>query len=581
MLKTPKKSGSFFLKYKKSYFTGILILMLTNVIVVLFPWVLGKALDSIVQGSLGRRELLFYLALLCLLFVSEYLFGFLWQYKIFKNSILIQKELISSMFQKFMHMKTPFFEKYNTGDLMARATGDVAEIRELGGFGVLAASDGIGFSLAVLLAMCFFVSWKLTLVSILPLPFMAILVQILGKYVHERYMRYQSAFAEMNDKTLEYLAGIRLVRAYTMDERILQTFQDCIQKARQNLLSAQRISSAFMPLSHLFTALCTAFAIFYGSILIREGELSLGALISFQIYLHHLAWPMFAIGEFINIAGRGSASIRRVDAVLQEKNRDEEELLLPLSDSIQSILFRDYCFSYPGSSGLQLSHIDLEIRKSRTLGIVGKTGSGKSTFLKQILKRYDMGQGSLSVNGLPINRIEDGSLMDKIGYVAQDNILFSRSIRENILFGGSSADAFRLQEVLHLADFEKDVFALPQGLDTLVGERGIAVSGGQKQRISIARALLKDPEILILDDALSAVDAKTEQKIIENIRKNRAGKTTLIVAHRLSALEHADEIIVLDRGEITERGTHHSLLQIEGWYKEQYTIQKLEDGNEP
>ena len=577
MLDTFKKLNWFFKEHRRDYGIGVVILMLTNISTVLFPWVLGRSVDHILSGVLTSSLLLGDLGLLLFLLLFNYSMGYLWQYKIFKNAILIQRDLVSMMMKKFLGMKAPFFEKYSTGDLMARATGDVKEIQELVGFGIFALADGIGFSVAILLSMCFLVSWRLTLVSILPFPFMAFAMKLLGKYLHDRFNEYQVAFAQMNDRTLEYISGVRVVRAYGMEDRSVERFKRYIGDAAEKLLRSNVISTGFMPIANLFMTISMALAVGYGTILISQGEMTLGGLVSFNFYLNYLGWPMFALGEFVNIAQRGASSIERVHEVLGEKNDSDEYKKEALSGRIERILFRDYSFTYPNARTRSLDEINLTLVGGKTLGIVGRTGSGKSTLVKQLLKEYAVGEGALFFNSLRLENIEEQSLMKRIGYVSQENILFSRSIRENILFGTDTQDEEKLRNSIRMADFEKDVFSLPQGLETMVGERGVAVSGGQKQRISIARALMREPELLILDDALSAVDAKTEHRIIENIRRTRQGKTNLIVTHRLSAVEHADHIIVMDNGRIIEEGTHTSLIEAGGWYREQYDIQRLED----
>ena len=579
MLESLKKLNWFFKKRKKDYIIGVSILMLTNVIVVTTPLVIGKAIDSIVSGKITYRLLMIYTIMLSALLISEYVLGYLWQYEIFKNAVLIEKELVSKIMRKFLKMKSPFYEKYNTGDLMARSSSDIKEIQELTGFGVLAISDGIGFSFAILISMCVFVSWKLTIASILPFPILALLINFLGKYLHQSYMEYQSEFSNMNDKVLEYVSGVRVVRAYVMENRTGESFSQTTEKTRNKMIKSGFFSDAVMPLAIVFMTISNAIAIAYGTMLIMDGQITVGLLISFNIYLNFLSWPMFAIGEFMNIAQRGTSSINRIDEIMQESNAYDEIQKTPLKGDIDKILFENYSFSYPSSSSKNLKNINLEIKNGQTIGIVGKTGSGKTTLVKQLLKQYEMGLGNLCINDIMIKNIQDKDLMKKIGYVSQDNILFSKSIRENIFFAleDNFKDEEKLLNSIRLSDFEKDIFSLPNGLDTLVGERGVAVSGGQKQRISIARALIKDPQLLILDDSLSAVDSKTEYKIIENIRKNRKNKTTIIVTHRLSATQHADNIIVLENGEIVESGTHDELIKKGGWYMQQYNTQRLED----
>jgi ABC superfamily ATP binding cassette transporter, ABC protein len=286
---------------------------------------------------------------------------------------------------------------------------------------------------------------------------------------------------------------------------------------------------------------------------------------------------MYAIGDFINTAQRGTTSIERIYEVLEEDDDVENKKITRNIDGFDNIKFSDYTFRYPNSKNVNLQGIDLEITRGKTIGIVGRTGSGKSTLIKQLLKEYPVGDGNISIDDLSIREVQKSSLMNEIGYVSQDNILFSKTIRENILMGKKSASEEELFEVIRISDLLRDVDLFANKMDTLVGERGVAISGGQKQRISIARAVIKDPYLLIMDDSLSAVDSRTEAEIIENIRKNRKNKTTIIVTHRLSAVSHADEIIVLDDGVIVERGTHEELILKDGWYNRQYHIQQMEE----
>ena len=313
----------------------------------------------------------------------------------------------------------------------------------------------------------------------------------------------------------------------------------------------------------------------YGAFLVNSGEMTIGGLISFTVYLNMLVWPMFSVGILINIMQRGNASIDRVEETLNEAETvlDVENKGMPSHDiGMNSVVFK-----YPSSESINLNNINIILGKGETLGIVGATGSGKTTLIKQILKEYPTGDGEIVLGETNINQISKSDLRSLIGYVSQENILFSRSIRDNIRFGKSDATDNEIEEAIKLAYFEKDIERLPQGLETLVGEKGIAISGGQKQRIAIARALIMDPKILILDDALSAVDAKTEKKIIQNIQKYRQGKTTIIATHRLSGVKHANQIVVMDHGEITESGTHDQLLQMNGWYKSQFERQRLKE----
>ena len=319
-------------------------------------------------------------------------------------------------------------------------------------------------------------------------------------------------------------------------------------------------------------------ALGYGAHLVSTEAMSLGQLVTFTVYLGLAVWPIFAIGELINVMQQGNASLDRVQETLRYEADVQNSATPQAVATPNAIGFNDLSFQYPMSHVKNLERISLSLKKGQTLGIVGKTGAGKTTFLRQLLREYPIGEGQLSIDGIDITAQTKEQLLDWIGYVPQDHVLFSRTIRENILFGKEDATEEELKQAIHAAYFEKDLAHLPMGLETLVGEKGVSLSGGQKQRVSIARALIKDPEILILDDSLSAVDAKTEAKIIENIQRERQDRTTIITTHRLSGIQHADMIIVLDEGQIVEQGTHEQLLSQQGWYKEQFDRQQLEGG---
>lgn len=578
MFDAVKKLKWFFRERKKDYLIAVGSLILVNILIVIPPRLLGKAIDELHRGRLDVQALLFYVAALLCLASMDFGFTVLWIYKLFNNAILLQRNLRRALMEKFLRMTPSFYEKNPTGDLMAKATNDLSSIAEMAGFGVLAFTDATTY-MGTILFMMALISWKLTLVCMLPLPLLAIGGKYAGDLIHERYLKAQNAFGEMNDKVLEYVVGVRVVRSYVRERFTEKDLQERTADVFEKNMRVKRLESLFIPAVRLLSAVSYTLAVGYGALLIAGREMTMGDLISFNVYLHAIIWPMIAVGEFISTVQRGNASL---DRVMETLNYEEEVFSHgedAVLDSVAAIEMQSYDFTYPKSSVPMLSGIDWVIEKGSTVGIVGKTGSGKTTLIRQILREYPRGRGHFSIGGFDIESVEKQSLLSHIGYVPQDHVLFSRTIYENILFGKEDAGEEQVMEAVRVADFEKDIALLPMGLETMVGERGISISGGQKQRLSIARAVIKDPEILILDDSLSAVDAATESRIIENIRRNRKGKTTLISAHRLSAVRHADEIIVLDEGRIVERGTHESLMALGGWYREQFDIQKLEEVN--
>lgn len=559
------------------YTTAVVLLFFANILEIIPPWLIGVAIDAIAQGELTAQLMWQYIAVLAAAMVLAYLINFVWQYQLFGGAYVIERQLRSSLMGHFLKMTPTFYEKNRTGDLMARATNDLKAISETAGFGILTLVDSTLYMATIIVAMGMLVSWELTFLAMIPLPIMAIIVQILGKKIHVRYMEAQEAFGDMNDSVLESVGGVRVIRAYVQERASEQQFADMTDDVYEKNMAVERIDALFAPVTKVLTSISYMIGLGYGAFLVAEGTMSLGDLVAFNVYLGMIVWPMFAIGELINILQRGNASLDRVNETLDYPEDVTDPKEPAKTGRPERIGFKDFSFTYPQSSSINLQGINLSMNSGQTLGIVGKTGSGKSTFVKQLMREYPTGQGSILMNGIELKELTKDQLRSWIGYVPQDHVLFSRTIRENILFGKSDANEDELIEALRLSSFEKDLALLPSGLDTLVGEKGVALSGGQKQRISIARALIKNPEILILDDSLSAVDAKTEARIIENIQTERSNKTTIITTHRLSAVKHADWIVVLDDGKIIEAGTHDDLLKKNGWYNEQFLRQQIEE----
>ncbi|WP_203248667.1 ABC transporter ATP-binding protein [Sporosarcina beigongshangi] len=565
----------FFKENRKRYTVALILLMITNVLVVVPPWLIGEAIDSIYMQTLTTKLLAAFIGAMLLIMVVGYAFNFVWQYQLFGGAYVIERQLRGRLMRHFLKMTPTFYEKNKTGDLMARSTNDLRAISETAGFGIMTLVDSTLYLMTLVLTMGFLVSWKLTLVAILPLPILAYIMQVLGKKIHERYMTAQQVFGDLNDNVLEAVAGVRVVRAYVQERATENVFAKMTEDVFQKNMHVEKIDALFMPISKVLTGLTYMIGLGYGAYLVSIGDMTLGNLVTFNVYLGMIVWPMFAIGELINVMQRGNASLDRVTETLEyeEDVKDPEQPVTVKQP--ENVGFRDVNFTYPMSHSVNLDAIKLHLNRGDTLGIVGKTGSGKTTFVKQLLREYPVGEGEIVFSGVPLQSMTKAQVRDWIGYVPQDHVLFSRSVRENILFGRPDASEADIAETIRLSYFEKDLEMLPDGLNTLVGEKGVALSGGQKQRISIARALVKNPEILILDDSLSAVDAKTEAKIIENIQAERSGKTTIITTHRLSAIQHANWIIVLDDGRVIEEGTHEELLGMNGWYKEQFDRQQI------
>jgi ATP-binding cassette, subfamily B, multidrug efflux pump len=574
-----KKLSWFFKENWKRYTVAITLLTIVGILDVIPPKLVGNAIDDIHLGSMSWEVLSKYLWFLAGITIISYSLTYVWMYQLFGGAFLVERKLRSNFMGHLLKMTPTFFEKNRTGDLMARATNDLKAISVTAGFGVLTLIDSSVFMLTILFTMGFLISWKLTLAAILPLPVMALLMKVYGARIHKRFTEAQDSFGDLNDKVLESVAGVRVIRAYVQERADEGRFSDMTEDVYKKNIEVAKIDSLFDPTIKVLVGLSYLIGLGYGAYLVFHRSITLGELVSFNVYLGMLIWPMFAIGELINIMQRGNASLDRVQETLDyvQDVRDPEN---PRTvGRPENAAFDDVHFKYPSSQVENLINLNLKLSRGDTLGVVGKTGSGKTTFIKQLLREYPAGTGSLSISGIGINDLTLEQVRSWIGYVPQDHVLFSRSVKENIMFGRQDADERDLKKAIELADFKKDLEMLPDGLSTLVGEKGVALSGGQKQRISIARALIKNPEILILDDSLSAVDAKTEAKIIENIRNEREGKTTIITTHRLSAVQHADWIIVMEDGKVVEEGVHGTLLENGGWYKEQFDRQQVEDSS--
>lgn len=561
----------------KKYTVAVLLLCVANLLGILPPLLVGKTVDAIHQGVLTPAFLQRQIIFLASAIIVMYVVSFIWQYQLFSGANSLEKQYRSRLMKKFLNMSPSFYEKNRTGDLMARATNDLSAVAATAGFGILTLADSTLYLITIIITMGVMVSWKLTLLAVLPLPILALAMKILGKKIHERYMLAQTAFGEMNDGVLEAVEGVRVVRAYVQERDMEEKFAQMTEDVYQKNIQVKRIEALFNPLTKIVTTLSYMIGLGYGAVLVSRGEMTVGGLVMFNVYLGMIVWPMFAIGELINVMQMGNASLDRVEETLQTTEAVVDPLEHIITREPNDIHFKGLAFTYPQSKTMNLQNINVRIKRGETLGIVGKTGSGKTTFIKQLLREYPKGDGELALGEHAIEAHSKAQVRQLIGYVPQTHTLFSRSVRENILFGKPDATEQQLQEAIRLADFDKDLARLPEGIHTIVGEKGVALSGGQKQRISIARALIREPEILLLDDSLSAVDAKTEARIIANIRQVRSQKTTIIVTHRLSAIQHADQIIVLEDGNIIEQGTHEQLLTLGGWYKEQYDRQQLEE----
>lgn len=566
----------FFKQEKRAYILGASMLILVGLLAGIVPMIIARVIDEMTNGTLTYSALLFWVAVVAGISLLQYAMRYVWRTNIFGTSAKLEKILRQRLFNHFTKMDSVFYQKYRTGDLMAHATNDLGSIRMVAGGGILTMVDSLTQGIITLFMMFWAVDWQLSLMVIIPLPVLAIAIRFIGKKMHFHFRRAQEAFSSLNDKVQESVTGIKVIKTFGEEELDTIDFNKMTANVVKKNQSVYFYDALFRPAIQTIMGICTVIGLFYGGFLVLEGQITVGLLVAFLNYITRMSWPMVAIGRLLNIIERGSASYDRIMEILKEESNileAENPVTTPIDGDIQ---FEIDSFTYPQTSEVMLKNVKFTLPQGNTLGVVGKTGSGKTSIFKLLMRDYDQYQGRISFNGVDMKAYSLDTLLGSIGYVPQDNFLFSTTVRDNIRFGNPSASQEIVEEVARLTSVHEDIIGFPEGYDTMVGERGVALSGGQKQRISMARAIINSPSLLILDDSLSAVDAKTEEAILEGIKTNRQDKTTIISAHRISSVMHADEIIVLDNGEIIERGTHYELLEQNGWYKQMYEKQQLE-----
>ncbi|PRO64461.1 ABC transporter transmembrane domain-containing protein [Alkalicoccus urumqiensis] len=569
----------YFKQERKKYTAGILILMAVSALTLIPPYVVGIIVDAITENRVTSAFLWRWLAVLAAIGVSSYILRYIWRIFIFGASIKLARQLRDQLYRHYLNMSFGFYQRRRTGDLMAHATNDIRAVEQTAGAGVLTLVDSVTMGGFVIAAMAFLISWELTLIALIPMPLMAYLTSRYGTMLHQRFKGAQEAFSDLNNKVQESMSGIRVTKAFGMEEKDQEDFRYRSEEVVKKNEAVARVDALFDPTISLVVGSSYLLTVVFGSVYVVSGDMTIGQLTSFTVYLGLLIWPMLAFGWFFNIVERGRASYDRIRGLLKESPDVQEAEKARAAKPEGDISVSLEKAVYPGTEE-GLHHVHFHVPRGSTVGIAGRTGSGKSTLLRLLMRDMDPQEGFVMVDGTRLEEYRLDALRGAGALVPQDHFLFSQTIRENLLFASPDAGEREMKIAAEAAGIHNDIQAMPDGYETFVGERGVTLSGGQKQRLSIARALLKNPEMLFIDDALSAVDAETEAHVLAGLKKARRGRTTFITSHRMSTISHADLIIVLDDGWMTEKGTHEELMQSEGWYKWMHQAQQLSGRSE-
>lgn len=569
----------FLIRNKWSYLLGILWLLVVDVVQLVVPQIIRNLTDALEIGEITQAGILKYVVYIILTGVFIALGRFFWRIYIFGNSRKLEYYLRKKIFTKYLSLSPNYFNTHKTGDLMAHATNDVNAVRMAMGQGVMMIVDSTFMMILSLIMMARTTNLRLTAIVLVTLPFTTVFVITFGRIIHKRFKKVQEAFSNLTDTTQENFSGIRVIKSFVQEDLSTEQFKMVNEDNFQKNLDLVKISGLFRPFIQFVSAISFLLVIFFGSKEVILNRITLGEFIAFNSYLGLLIWPMAALGFVINIFQRGAASMERINIILDEESEIVEiENPVELQSPNGKVQFENVTFKYPTGNQYALKNVSFTLEEGKTLAILGKTGSGKSTIVNLLLRLYDIEEGTIKFSDVDIQDLSFKSLRENIGYVPQDNFLFSTTIRENIAFAfDEDLEEESIVEAAKMGAIYKNIIDFPNGFDTVLGERGVTLSGGQKQRTSIARALIKKPALLILDDSLSSVDTKTEEEILNNLGKYKENSTSIIISHRISTVKASDEIIFLEDGIISERGTHDELLALEGLYYELYQKQLLEE----
>lgn len=566
--------GWYFRREWHRYLGAVLLLIIIAILQLLPPQLVGIIVDGITEKQMSTNVLLAWLGLMLGTALVVYLLRYVWRVLLFGAAYQLAVELRENFYHQLSRQNPAFYLRHRTGDLMARATNDVDRVVFAAGEGVLTLVDSLVMGLAVLMVMSTQISWQLTLLALIPMPIMAIVIKYNGDQLHQRFKLAQAAFSNLNDQAQQSMTSIRMIKAFGLEDHQSNQFAEVAARTGAENMHVARVDARFNPTIYIAIGAADLLAIGGGSWMVVNGSLTLGQLTSFVMYLGLMIWPMLALAWMFNIVERGSAAYSRIRSLLEEAPTVKDgKLDLPAGRG--NLMANINVFHYPGNNQPTLHNVVLQLQPGQMLGLCGPTGAGKSTLLSLIQRQFDIDDGQISYHGLPLSQIKLDQWRSRLSVVSQTPFLFSDSVANNIALGNPTATQQQIEQAARLASVHEDILRLPQGYETDVGERGVMLSGGQKQRIAIARALLLDAEILILDDALSAVDGRTEHQILHNLHGWGQNRTVIISAHRLSALTEASEILVMQQGSVAQRGPHALLAVEAGWYRDMYRYQQL------
>lgn len=563
---------------KKSYGRiagGLVMLILVDIVQLITPWVMQQAIDRIQERTIDSRGLLLLAFVIIGLAIAVMVLRYFWRVLIIGNSFMIEKNLRQDFYDHLMQLSQNFFNKRKVGDLMAYATNDLNSVRMMFGMGLIAAMDIVLMTIASFSFMGS-IDLRLTALAVIPMPILTITISIFGKKMHKSFYRVQTSFATLTGTIQESISGIRIVKAFVQEKSELEKVDKVSWDFVKENINMAKIVGFFHPFQGFIISLSMIITLYFGGRATIRGDITIGQFIAFFQYLGMLVWPMVAIGWIVDMYQRGTASLKRLNEIFEtESEIDDKEADFSIKALQGNIEIRDLTFRYAKNLPLIFDHISTSVEQGKTLAVVGPTGCGKTTLIELIVRIYEPPRGSILIDGHLVHRIPLQVLRRDIVLVPQDIFLFSDTIANNIRLGNPDASIEAVYEAAKKAEIYDEIMEFEDKFETVIGERGVTLSGGQKQRVAIARALLTNPEVLILDDALSAVDTKTERYILENLVEDRKGKTNIIIAHRISSIQHADNIIVLSDAQIIEHGTHQELIAKSGLYSDLYEKQRI------